>query len=938
MASADFVSSDFFHNYVGDQNSTYHLIAYGEEVLSHNWQWLFRDNVAGPIFPFVIRNIQPTILLEPDNPNRYEYDPFFRYHLVDAYRPEYPRVNVPYIDWLWEVLDTYYYRIVDNINGDNAADQARRDYVEALPGGMVSATLEVGPFQSKGNILTWYLYDVDNTIQRRAVEFIPGRAYNLDLTGICIFSAEVVGPDSGEVETALLSLHPQLLWKDRFIPTLFLKTIEDPDETEFESTFERTLVSCFYDYKLINVYAYTGGENIRRQQFLFPSVVEAENIPATFTIPTIPFDYINGIAVGPAPPLPDQFKLLPYDSKYEQDWLNWFGSFTSDSTQRGMNYFSSELPDPYVGLLLELPYFAVLRPNTPSPTSQQSTAYFTVQHRETLEYNLERTPFFLDAQFREQYGYFFTVGAENNPLEWNDPTPPHTSKGRKPQIYSLPGNVIPNFRFFGYNAGPVVSKNGLRAFTNRTLMNNTSVTDLPFTVIFSTGDEMTNRSVLPLDKIFGTVLASGNSIVMIGRQGSAGGPNVVIPNSIFIQGAGINDPKNDYLESQLEYFEDLFGGTVPKLGALTGRLDPPRFMNPNQWLVGPGGQVPVLDDVFQFDMGFLRFTAQGVSGTIESFFSRVLTTTPLDDEEDPYSFIDEGTAISIVNLFWLDTFSWLQELDYGWDMVSNVDIKEIRAIVNNLGKIMRYQGIPNDSDLLPVTIPPMRQVPGLTPEQVPDYSPDGTGELPTYTIYTPRQAPRRSAVTGPSLSEADQFPVYWGSEGIYYFPTRRSTINDAEFGGSGAIVRDNALEVHSLPQLILAQMMDLTIGLSLPEFSANFLPSADLSGRFCEVDGLYSLVSEIAYVASSISSQTGQTLVSSMVTQAMTIDVLTAFGQPLTYKSIPFTVQEVVRPIPYVGLAPDAPSAMDQTSWILQNLAPIRASVTKPSDLSNLGS
>lgn len=135
---------------------------------------------------------------------------------------------------------------------------------------------------------------------------------------------------------------------------------------------------------------------------------------------------------------------------------------------------------------------------------------------------------------------------------------------------------------------------------------------------------------------------------------------------------------------------------------------------------------------------------------------------------------------------------------------------------------------------------------------------------------------------------------------------------------------------ENIPQLLDEILDDLDKGIGWQELGAGAVPNADGSGKYCTFEGLAQLLTETAYMMSRVSQHTSQTQVATLVVQAVAYEILRATGQPLTPKSFQVDVGgEDYAVVPYPGLAPDAPSQMEQTSWILQNLAPILGAFAK---------
>lgn len=878
----------FFHSYYGDLDSTYDLLLWGEILQTHNFNWLFRPGSIGsnsPIFPLAVATKSPVgLTIEDPNPTAYTWDPDAKHVLVDKFRP-YDQPHAPYVEWLWSILELYYY----NFSNENPAPGSPRQlHIANRPAYMTSTTLEFSLETATQNKIAWYVYD---GVVNKTYKAIHTKEFTLDLTNVCVYSVTVEGPDSDIIKAAIRGLHPQLLWEDRQFTTIF--TYEDDEEspTEFLDVYEQTDLAIFFDYLPVNVYAFTRFPNNPNRLY-----------PSDFRLP----QNLNPPILTPSfPSIGQGNDGVPYDAAYEAGNI-------ADSESEGT--FNNPL-------VVKDAWILTARRNTRPEflTVENTLFYFVVQYREITNYILELSSWAeaLD-QIRLRLGYYCLIPAENNPWSTINNLSPTTPEGEEPRVYQKFSTN--DLRFMGLLAGSILTNTLIRTVETYDVVGPVFETELPSVTYVAAPDD--NPDIGNSQKYFGTLQIDDNRVLFLGSQGSPNGGSFDIPTDLVILGTGINDPAGIIKESNEEYKDRLLGKDRSSQGAVLGRLQTAAFLNPNRWIPNPQGDWDV-ETSYEFQDNFLRYTYVGFTGNPSVYYTKTITTEPGDEEEDPWIYIDPSTAIIRVLEFWEDPLE-------RYEMTSNTDLKETREYMNLVREIAKRVGIVSDNPLYEITIPPISQEPGEAVIGPFPVTSDGSPPIAEYTNFRPRQAPRRTVLQGTTATDDDEFPSYWGTEGIRYFTTRRSTVTDDEFGGGGRIVRDNTMLVHNLPQLWYAMMFDFTVALSLPELSANYVPSADLSGRFCEVKGLYSLLSEIAYVGSSISAQTGETLISSLVTQAMTIDNLTAWGQPLQYKSLPVVVQNKKRTVPYIGLAPDAPSQLDQTGWIMQSLGIVTSAVTRP--------
>ena len=169
-------------------------------------------------------------------------------------------------------------------------------------------------------------------------------------------------------------------------------------------------------------------------------------------------------------------------------------------------------------------------------------------------------------------------------------------------------------------------------------------------------------------------------------------------------------------------------------------------------------------------------------------------------------------------------------------------------------------------------------------------------------------------------------------DGIVY-EQRSNKAEASKFNPSGGIVeitRGDYVLCENIPQLLDAFWDDMDKAFGMQELGASAIPNADNSGKFCTYEGLAKLLTEIAYMSSRISQHTAQTQICSMVTQALANEILRSTGQPLQPKSFPIGLGGgELAVVPYLGLASDAMSVLEQWASITQTLAPILAAHLK---------
>lgn len=169
-------------------------------------------------------------------------------------------------------------------------------------------------------------------------------------------------------------------------------------------------------------------------------------------------------------------------------------------------------------------------------------------------------------------------------------------------------------------------------------------------------------------------------------------------------------------------------------------------------------------------------------------------------------------------------------------------------------------------------------------------------------------------------------------DGIVY--EQRSNIADVDNFNPDAptakVSRGNYTLCENWPQYIDEMLDDLDKGLGWQELGAYFIPKADGSGKYFAYEGLSQLLAEIAFCISRISQHTAQTQIAGLTTQACVYELMRSTGQPIAPKSYQVDVGGAdYASVPYPGFAGDTPTSLEQTGWILQNLAPILASVAR---------
>jgi hypothetical protein len=143
--------------------------------------------------------------------------------------------------------------------------------------------------------------------------------------------------------------------------------------------------------------------------------------------------------------------------------------------------------------------------------------------------------------------------------------------------------------------------------------------------------------------------------------------------------------------------------------------------------------------------------------------------------------------------------------------------------------------------------------------------------------------------------------------------------------GDTKIEEGDYVLVNTIQQLLQVMMQDLDKALGMKDLSAGVVPGVR-EGEICTYEGLASAISEVLYMNSAISSQTGQNLISSVITQGIVRELLKATGFPLIPKTVEVDVGNNVT-VPYPGIPEDSPTHYLMFVSLMQTLQPIVASV-----------
>lgn len=172
----------------------------------------------------------------------------------------------------------------------------------------------------------------------------------------------------------------------------------------------------------------------------------------------------------------------------------------------------------------------------------------------------------------------------------------------------------------------------------------------------------------------------------------------------------------------------------------------------------------------------------------------------------------------------------------------------------------------------------------------------------------------------------------------WVYKVKSNQFVETEFG-STEIQSGDYVICYTMQQFLQTIMQDLDKALGMASAGANAIPNADGSEKICTYEGLGTLLAENAYMLSSLSRQSSQNLVSSLITQGLGLELLKATGYPLEFGEIKARVAGLEDvSIPYPKLAPTSPTVNSQVMDILNNLGPLIANLlcsTQPEEDTN---
>jgi hypothetical protein len=120
------------------------------------------------------------------------------------------------------------------------------------------------------------------------------------------------------------------------------------------------------------------------------------------------------------------------------------------------------------------------------------------------------------------------------------------------------------------------------------------------------------------------------------------------------------------------------------------------------------------------------------------------------------------------------------------------------------------------------------------------------------------------------------------------------------FDGNG-IKADECVVVHDLIQLMAEYQDQLNLALNLQESSAIEIKGKDGTARY---PNQLALMTELLNLATANQEMVRAALVSSLVAQGQTSELIAALGLPSVTKTLPIQIGNKIEQLPYQGIAP----------------------------------
>ncbi|MGK7893953.1 MAG: hypothetical protein AB4372_10105 [Xenococcus sp. (in: cyanobacteria)] len=159
-------------------------------------------------------------------------------------------------------------------------------------------------------------------------------------------------------------------------------------------------------------------------------------------------------------------------------------------------------------------------------------------------------------------------------------------------------------------------------------------------------------------------------------------------------------------------------------------------------------------------------------------------------------------------------------------------------------------------------------------------------------------------------------------DGLAYAVRSNSFGTDPYTGEANLIKEGGYVLVENLPQLIHLILDDLDRAFGLQNAGANVIPSPN--GELIPIQGINNILLELLYTLGQTNKSASKTHISSLITQAISKEILQALGVPLTIKKMPVGIDEDKKGyIPIPGTTNRSCSVIDLQLLSLINIASI---------------
>ncbi|BAQ67075.1 hypothetical protein GM3709_3840 (plasmid) [Geminocystis sp. NIES-3709] len=330
-------------------------------------------------------------------------------------------------------------------------------------------------------------------------------------------------------------------------------------------------------------------------------------------------------------------------------------------------------------------------------------------------------------------------------------------------------------------------------------------------------------------------------------------------------------------------------------------------------------------DNYRFISGNFVYTTYDnhtVENVLQGFTSEVLTETEVGSLSDNISstlemwsesewleLYETGNITDELYLIYLQGIKAIQEND---DMVDSVRLKEIHACLG-AGEFAYYPNPENPSEMLPFFMNIARKLDWFAKGYGVAFNPDGSVIATRQRVTVPYQDADGDGVANAIIPDGwirGQFADNKGGN---------TSVNNGQLGGldteermgiayqnrcnkyknltdddplNDEFLRGDIILCENFLQLFESYLEDLDKGLNWQEMGSGFLPSADGNSHI-SFEGLGTLLAEVAYMLSSLSSNIQQTHGLALKNNAIVMELLKGLGLPIGVGTLPVFVGEV---------------------------------------------